>query len=61
MEGPALERALDLLRDPEIIDEARHLAAEQVEVARQIVDDLKPSPYREGLATLIDDQTSREV
>jgi geranylgeranyl pyrophosphate synthase len=61
MEGPALERALDLLRNPKIISEARHLAAEQVEIARQIVDALKPSPYREGLATLIDDQTSREV
>src|SRR4029077_684647 len=61
MEGAALERALDLLRNPKIISEARHLAAEQVEIARQIVAELKPSPYRDGLATLIDDQTSREV
>jgi len=61
MEGAALERALDLLRNPEIVTEARRLAAQQVEVARQIVADLNPSPYRDGLATLIDDQTSREV
>jgi geranylgeranyl pyrophosphate synthase len=61
MEGAALERALDLLRNPEIVSEARQLAAEQVEVARRIVGELKPSPYRDGLATLIDDQTSREV
>ncbi len=61
MEGAALERALGLLRDPELIADARRLAAEQVGVARTIVAELKPSPYRDGLATLIDDQTSREV
>src|SRR5258708_30791464 len=61
MEGATLERALNLLRDPQIIADARHLAAEQVGVARQIVAELKPSPYRDGLATLIDDQISREV
>jgi geranylgeranyl pyrophosphate synthase len=61
MEGATLERALDLLRDPKIVSEARHLAAEQVAIARAIVDDLKPTSFRDGLATLIDDQTSREV
>src|SRR5258708_36527762 len=61
MEGAALERALDLLRNAEIVAEARHLAAQQIEVARQIEAELKPSPYRDGLATLIDDQTSRDV
>jgi geranylgeranyl pyrophosphate synthase len=61
MEGAAFERALDLLRDPEIIAAARRLAAEQVAIARTIVGELEPSPYRDGLATLIDDQTSREV
>ena len=34
MEGAAFERALDLLRDPEIIAAARRLAAEQVAIAR---------------------------
>jgi geranylgeranyl pyrophosphate synthase len=61
IEGAVLDRALDLLRDPEIIAEARRLAAEQVAIARTIVGKLEPSPYRDGLATLIDDQVSREV
>jgi hypothetical protein len=56
-----LARALDLLRDPEIIATARRLAGEQVAVARAIVGKLEPSLYRDGLATLIDDQVSREV
>jgi geranylgeranyl pyrophosphate synthase len=61
MEDAVLERALDLLRDPEIIATARRLAGEQVAVARAIVGKLEPSLYRDGLATLIDDQVSREV
>jgi geranylgeranyl pyrophosphate synthase len=61
MEGAAFEHALGLLRDPEIIGAARRLAAEQIAIARAIVGQLEPSPYRDGLATLIDDQTSREV
>jgi geranylgeranyl pyrophosphate synthase len=61
MEGATFEHALDLLRDPAIIAEARRLAAAQVAIARAIVGELKPSLYRDGLATLIDDQTSREV
>jgi len=61
MEGATLERALDLLRDPKIVAEARRLAAEQIAIARAIVDALKPTSFRDGLATLIDDQTSREV
>jgi geranylgeranyl pyrophosphate synthase len=61
MEGATLERALDLLRDPHIIAEARRLAGEQVAIARGLVESLDPSVYRDGLATLIDDQVSREV
>jgi geranylgeranyl pyrophosphate synthase len=61
MEGAVLERALDLLRDPEIIAATRRLAAEQVAIARAIIDQLEPSLYRDGLATLIDEQTFREV
>jgi len=61
IEGAVLDRALELLRDPEIIAEARRLAAEQVAIARTIVGKLEPSPYRDGLARLIDDQVSREV
>jgi octaprenyl-diphosphate synthase len=61
MEGAALDRALSLLRDPEIIATSRRLAAEQVAIARSMVGTLEASPYRDGLATLIDDQISREV
>jgi geranylgeranyl pyrophosphate synthase len=61
MEGEVLDRALDLLRHPEIIADARRLAGKQVAIARSIVGKLEPSPYRDGLATLIDDQTFREV
>ena len=61
MEARCSTRALDLLRDPEIIATARRLAGEQVAVARAIVGKLEPSLYRDGLATLIDDQVSREV
>ena len=61
MEGAALERALEMLRAPEIVADARRHAAAQVALARGIVDDLPASPYREGLATLIDEQTAREV
>jgi hypothetical protein len=49
------------LRDPEIIAATRRLAADQVALARSILDELEPSAYREGLATLIDEQTFREV
>ena len=61
MDGAVLDRALALLRDPEIIATARRLAAEQVAIARSMLGTLGPSPYRDGLATLIDDQISREV
>jgi geranylgeranyl pyrophosphate synthase len=61
MDGAVLDRALALVRDPEIIATARRLAAEQVAIARSMLGMLAPSPYRDGLATLIDDQISREV
>ena len=61
MEGAKLERALELLRAPDMIADSRRLAAEQVAIARGIVGELRPSAYRDGLAALIDDQVSREV
>jgi geranylgeranyl pyrophosphate synthase len=61
MEGAPLQRALEMLRAPAIVAEARRLAAEQVAIARGIVGELKPSIYRDGLAMLIDDQIDREV
>jgi geranylgeranyl pyrophosphate synthase len=61
MEGAAFDRALAILRDPAIVAEARRLAGEQVAIARGLISSLKPSPYRDGLAALIDDQIDREV
>jgi octaprenyl-diphosphate synthase len=61
MEGDTFDRALAILRDPAIIAEARRLASAQVEIARSLIDELKPSQYRDGLAAIIDDQINREV
>ncbi len=59
--GDGFERALKLLRGSRVIEEARALAAAQVGLARTKLSQLKPSIYRDSLATLIDDQTDREV
>ena len=60
-QGDGFERALKLLRGSQVIEEARALAAGQVELARAKLSQLKPSIYRDSLATLIDDQINREV
>jgi heptaprenyl diphosphate synthase len=57
--GPVLERALDLMREPSLLARGRALASEQVEIARDLLNQLKPSIYRDSLATLIDDQLTR--
>lgn len=59
--GANFDRALDLLRAPELIAEARAMAAEQVEIARNLLAELKPSSYRDSLSTLIEEQIDREV
>jgi heptaprenyl diphosphate synthase len=61
LEGPALERALKMLRDPKLVAEARAMAAEQGRIAMAGLGELAPSVYREGLAALIDEQLRREV
>jgi geranylgeranyl pyrophosphate synthase len=61
LEGPALERALKMLRDPKLVAEARAMAAEQGRIAMAALGELAPSVYREGLAALIDEQLRREV
>jgi geranylgeranyl pyrophosphate synthase len=60
-EGAMLDRALQLMREPQLLAHARRLAAEQVRIARELLMQLKPSPYRESLGALIDEQIDREV
>jgi geranylgeranyl pyrophosphate synthase len=57
--GPVLERALAAMREPSLLARGRALAAEQVDIARDLLNQLKPSIYRDSLATLIDDQLTR--
>ncbi|HKV55801.1 MAG TPA: polyprenyl synthetase family protein, partial [Candidatus Binataceae bacterium] len=61
LEGPALERMLDLLRDPALISCGRAMAAQQVAAARGLLMRLRPSLYRDNLAMLIEDQINRDI
>jgi geranylgeranyl pyrophosphate synthase len=61
MDGSKFDRALELLRAPDLIAEARAMAAEQVKVARGLLAELRPSEYRDSLTVLIEDQIDREV
>lgn len=61
MDGVKFERALKLLRAPELIAQARAMAAEQVKIARGLLSSLRPSSYRDSLTLLIDEQIDREV
>ena len=59
IEGPAFDRALAMMREPSLLARGRALAAEQVAAASSLLDQLKPSIYRDSLATLISDQLTR--
>ena len=59
IEGPAFERVLAMMREPSLLVRGRALAAEQVAAARDLLHQLAPSVYRDGLAALIDDQLTR--
>jgi octaprenyl-diphosphate synthase len=61
IEGAGFDRALELLRAPELLAQARSMAAEQASNARSAVFRLKPSRYRDSLAAFIDDQVDRDV
>jgi geranylgeranyl pyrophosphate synthase len=61
LDGADFDRALRILRSPHLLDRARALATEQVEVARGLLNQLKPSIYRDSLRVLIDEQIDREV
>jgi len=52
--------ALELMRRPATITRARTLADHQVDLARKLMTQLPPSPYRQSLLQLIDNQTARD-
>jgi geranylgeranyl pyrophosphate synthase len=60
-DGAAFDRALAILSEPPLVAEARAIAAGQVATARRILSTLPPSPYRDSLGVLIDEQIKREV
>ncbi|MGO9267607.1 MAG: polyprenyl synthetase family protein [Candidatus Binataceae bacterium] len=55
-----LRRALELVRRPAVLREAQALAAGQIAVARDLLNTVAPSPYRDALRILIDDQLARD-
>jgi heptaprenyl diphosphate synthase len=61
LEGQVLERVLSLLRQPELIERGRAMAAEHVAFARELLMGLPPSIYRDSLAMLIEEQTNRDL
>jgi geranylgeranyl pyrophosphate synthase len=61
LEGQTLERVLSLLRQPELIERGRAMAAQQVSAARELLQRFPASVYRDSLAMLIDEQTSRDL
>jgi geranylgeranyl pyrophosphate synthase len=60
LEGADFDQALQLMREPSLIERGRALAALQVNRALDQIAQLKPSLYRDSLATLIDEQIDRE-
>ena len=60
-DGAGFERALELVRAPEVLAASRQKAAEQAAIAHNELTCLKPSLYRDCLAAMISDQVDREV
>jgi octaprenyl-diphosphate synthase len=60
-DGAGFERALKLVRAPEVMAASRQKAAEQAALAHNELICLKPSVYRDSLAAMINDQVDREV
>jgi octaprenyl-diphosphate synthase len=59
--GADFERALELVRAPQVLAAGRQKAAEQAALAHHELACLKPSNYRDRLAAMINDQVDREV
>jgi len=55
------QRVLAILRSPEIVAEARAMAAARVKAARDLLATLKPSVYRDALGVILDEQVDREL
>ena len=60
-DGAGFERALELVRAPEVLAASRQKAAEQAAAAHHELTCLKPSIYRDCLAAMISEQVDREV
>jgi len=61
LEGQVLDRVLALLRQPELIERGRAMAAQHVAGAQELLMRLPPSVYRDSLAMLIDEQINRDL
>ena len=60
-DGAGFQRAMELVRAPEVLRRSRERAAQQAAIARRELACLKPSIYRDRLAAMINDQVDREV
>jgi heptaprenyl diphosphate synthase len=58
-DSTSLAHAINLVRQPSILRQARTMAAEQVLIARNLVAQLPPSEHRDGLVMLLDEQRTR--
>jgi len=56
----ALARALELMRGPSVIRPAKSMIAAELAAACRLLEQLDPSPYRDGLKSFIEDQINRE-
>jgi len=61
LEGQVLDHVLSLLRQPELIERGRAMAAQHVAGAQELLMRLPPSVYRDSLAMLIDEQINRDL
>ncbi|MGH7880288.1 MAG: polyprenyl synthetase family protein, partial [Candidatus Binataceae bacterium] len=59
-EDGAFVRALELMSGPAVMRRAHAMIADELAVARKLLDTLEASPHRDGLRLLIEDQLARE-
>jgi heptaprenyl diphosphate synthase len=61
LEGQVLDHVLALLRQPQLIERGRAMAAQHVAGAQELLMRLPASVYRDSLAMLIDEQINRDL